>query len=403
MKSKFSVLMKKYPENSSWSWRDELKEKYPDIFITEEESSPYVLFRYSIGCDFNDPLVQEARGIILDKNTGEVACWPFRKFGKFYEPYADKIDWESATVLEKLDGSIIKLWFDKYKEKFVFSTNGVIYAENAYVTSDKDTTFMELIERAANYDDLLAIINAENVLDKNKTYIFELVGADNKVVINYDKPLLYHIGTRNNITGEESDDDIGIIKPTKYNVSTLDECIELANSMSEDENGVTTNCAVEGFVVVDKNWNRIKVKSSIYQILHNIVAGSEVSRYNLIKMLYDNTIDVYSVSRNFPELAVFIKYYDYQVSEYIHEANRIINVTRKLYEDSNHDRKTVANLIKDHPYSGIAFNAIDNIDTLDEILDRRKEGKYLYLTRKIIEPYSPMPLNMVKEYYSKNE
>lgn len=403
MKSKFSVLMKKYPENSSWSWRDELKEKYPDIFITEEESSPYVLFRYSIGCDFNDPLVQEARGIILDKNTGEVACWPFRKFGKFYEPYADKIDWESATVLEKLDGSIIKLWFDKYKEKFVFSTNGVIYAENAYVTSDKDTTFMELIERAANYDDLLAIINAENVLDKNKTYIFELVGADNKVVINYDKPLLYHIGTRNNITGEESDDDIGIIKPTKYNVSTLDECIELANSMSEDENGVTTNCAVEGFVVVDKNWNRIKVKSSIYQILHNIVAGSEVSRYNLIKMLYDNTIDVYSVSRNFPELAVFIKYYDYQVSEYIHEANRIINVTRKLYEDSNHDRKTVANLIKDHPYSNIAFNAIDNIDTLDEILDRRKEGKYLYLTRKIIEPYSPMPLNMVKEYYSKNE
>ena len=395
--------MKKYPENSSWSWRDELKEKYPDIFITEEESSPYVLFRYSIGCDFNDPLVQEARGIILDKNTGEVACWPFRKFGKFYEPYADKIDWESATVLEKLDGSIIKLWFDKYKEKFVFSTNGVIYAENAYVTSDKDTTFMELIERAANYDDLLAIINAENVLDKNKTYIFELVGADNKVVINYDKPLLYHIGTRNNITGEESDDDIGIIKPTKYNVSTLDECIELANSMSEDENGVTTNCAVEGFVVVDKNWNRIKVKSSIYQILHNIVAGSEVSRYNLIKMLYDNTIDVYSVSRNFPELAVFIKYYDYQVSEYIHEANRIINVTRKLYEDSNHDRKTVANLIKDHPYSGIAFNAIDNIDTLDEILDRRKEGKYLYLTRKIIEPYSPMPLNMVKEYYGKNE
>ena len=403
MKSKFSVLMKKYPENSSWSWRDELKEKYPDIFITEEESSPYVLFRYSIGCDFNDPLVQEARGIILDKNTGEVACWPFRKFGKFYEPYADKIDWESATVLEKLDGSIIKLWFDKYKEKFVFSTNGVIYAENAYVTSDKDTTFMELIERAANYDDLLAIINAENVLDKNKTYIFELVGGDNKVVINYDEPLLYHIGTRNNITGEESDDDIGIIKPTKYNASTLDECIELANSMSENENGVTTNCAVEGFVVVDKNWNRIKVKSSIYQILHNIVAGSEVSRYNLIKMLYDNTIDVYSVSRNFPELAVFIKYYDYQVSEYIHEANRIINVTRKLYEDSNHDRKTVANLIKDHPYSGIAFNAIDNIDTLDEILDRRKEGKYLYLTRKIIEPYSPMPLNMVKEYYSKNE
>ena len=403
MKSKFSVLMKKYPENSSWSWRDELKEKYPDIFITEEESSPYVLFRYSIGCDFNDPLVQEARGIILDKNTGEVACWPFRKFGKFYEPYADKIDWESATVLEKLDGSIIKLWFDKYKEKFVFSTNGVIYAENAYVTSDKDTTFMELIEHAANYDDLLAIINAENVLDKNKTYIFELVGADNKVVINYDEPLLYHIGTRNNITGEESDDDIGIIKPTKYNVSTLDECIELANSMSEDENGVTTNCAVEGFVVVDKNWNRIKVKSSIYQILHNIVAGSEVSRYNLIKMLYDNTIDVYSVSRNFPELAVFIKYYDYQVSEYIHEANRIINVTRKLYEDSNHDRKTVANLIKSHPYSGIAFNAIDNIDTLDEILDRRKEGKYLYLTRKIIEPYSPMPLNMVKEYYGKNE
>lgn len=47
---------------------------------------------------FGNPLVQEARGIIIDTEKMEVVCWLFRKFGNFTESYADEIDWDTACV-----------------------------------------------------------------------------------------------------------------------------------------------------------------------------------------------------------------------------------------------------------------------------------------------------------------
>lgn len=78
-----------------------------------KEESPYAIFNYAIGCDFSNPIVQEARGIIIDLENLDVVCWPFRKFGNYNESYADKIDWSTARVQEKIDGSIIKLWWDR--------------------------------------------------------------------------------------------------------------------------------------------------------------------------------------------------------------------------------------------------------------------------------------------------
>ena len=91
-------------------WEERLKRDY-DLRIKRD--GEYAVFNYEINADFYDPIVQEARGIILDTERYEVVCWPFRKFGNYSEGYADRIDWSSARVLEKIDGSIIKLWYDK--------------------------------------------------------------------------------------------------------------------------------------------------------------------------------------------------------------------------------------------------------------------------------------------------
>ena len=100
--SKLCCFISKY-EN----WRDILKDKYK---ITIKEEYPFAIFNYGIDCDFSNPIVQESRGIILDLDNLEVVCWPFRKFGNYNESYADKIDWNTARVQDKIDGSIIKLW-----------------------------------------------------------------------------------------------------------------------------------------------------------------------------------------------------------------------------------------------------------------------------------------------------
>jgi hypothetical protein len=89
------------------NWERLLKEDY---FIKVRREGALAIFVYGYDCDFSNPIVQEARGIIIDTERREVVCWPFRKFGNYNESYADDIDWENARVLEKVDGSIIKLW-----------------------------------------------------------------------------------------------------------------------------------------------------------------------------------------------------------------------------------------------------------------------------------------------------
>ena len=82
-----------------------------------KEEGNFALFKYASLSNFNDPIVKEARGIIIDTFNYEVACFPFNKFGKYTDYYADEIDWNTASVQEKIDGSIIKMWFNKYTNK----------------------------------------------------------------------------------------------------------------------------------------------------------------------------------------------------------------------------------------------------------------------------------------------
>ena len=103
------------------NWRTELSE-YP-YFLKIAEEGRYTIFNYDMTqsvsidgerrmCEFSLPEVPEARGIIINTETLDVACWPFRKFGNYGEYYADSIDWSTARVQEKVDGSIMKLWND---------------------------------------------------------------------------------------------------------------------------------------------------------------------------------------------------------------------------------------------------------------------------------------------------
>jgi hypothetical protein len=50
------------------------------------------------------PEMQDCRGLILEKGTWKVMSLAFRKFFNAEEGNAAKIDWNTANVLEKLDG-----------------------------------------------------------------------------------------------------------------------------------------------------------------------------------------------------------------------------------------------------------------------------------------------------------
>lgn len=88
-------------------WRAKLEAK--PYCVTIKDNGIYTIFNYSqIDSDFYNPLVKACRGIILkNANTDPVVvCFPFTKFGNYGEGYADKIDWSSAKVQEKVDGCL---------------------------------------------------------------------------------------------------------------------------------------------------------------------------------------------------------------------------------------------------------------------------------------------------------
>lgn len=348
-----------------------------DKKISIKESNGYYILNYMAGADFHDPYVKEARGIILDIQymyIGEShapACWGFDKFGNWWESYADKIDWSTAKVQEKVDGSIIKLWYDFRGEEWAFATNSCIYAKDANVNGSS-ITYIDLIKMATNYKDIEQAIKI-GALNTANTYIFELISPLNKIVVDYSATRLIHLGTRNNNTGEELDINIGVVKPKQYIASSLEECKALAEHIGSIEEKV-----VEGFVVVDENYHRLKVKTPEYLMAHRFRSNT-ISHREMLERALGNKFTEFEEK----EYKTIVLYYKYKISELIDRINYFVDYAKGIYVESDYNRKSFALSIADHPFSAFAFNEIFKDISVQDTL----KGKNISWFMRFIEPY----------------
>ncbi len=243
-------------------WKDKLKAEPYNLQIAEDDDFPDLyLFKYNmIKSSFAEEIVKQSRGIILEITDDFVraVCTPFDKFFNFGEGYAAELDKESIKVQSKIDGSICKLYF--YQGKWRIATNGRIDAFKTNLPHNAKLFFGDLIRKQL---DKLDYSN----LDEEFTYIFEFVSKWNKIVVAYGDDDIYHIGTRSNETGVEFDLDIGIQKPKMLDIDTLDKAISVAADLPLSE---------EGYVVVDKFYNRVKVKSPLYLAAHRLKGNSGI-------------------------------------------------------------------------------------------------------------------------------
>ena len=272
-------------ENKNWQ---ELLSN-PPFIITVKWDEPYFLLKYNqIESDFSNPLVRECRGSIFKYENGEYSCvcMPFYKFGNYGESYVKPLDWDSTFVLEKVDGSIVKLWFD---DEWHWSTNNVIDARKAVINNANFDSFFGLIKEAVKGD-----FSFLSLLDKNNCYMFELASPFNKVVVPYHDTSLYLIGVRNMVTmneyGFEYLDNLYQEKlkyfnfkiPNRYNFTNLNDCIDATKKMGSDE---------EGFVAVDRNFNRVKIKSLCWLEAAKLKNNGVITGERVITMMREGTID----------------------------------------------------------------------------------------------------------------
>jgi len=314
-------------------WRERLAQ--PPYCVTIKDDGVYTLLVYSqYDSDFNVPIVRECRGVIFRNDQDfRPVCVPFFKFGNYGEGYCPDIDWESARVQEKVDGSIIKCWHD---DGWHVSTNGMIDARRAHLNDDTDRSYQELFDEAAKKSGL-----SFDKLDPDCTYLFELIGPDNRVIVPYPESKLIHLGTRNNKTLREFDVDIGIAKPKQYPFRSVDECVTAAKALPFNE---------EGYVVVDKYWNRVKIKSPAYVAAHHLRNNGVVTAARIVDFLL--TGEAVEFLTYFPEYTEEVERVQNTIRTIIGElASRVAELSQRTFEN----QKEFALLVKDDPFSAYFF------------------------------------------------
>ncbi len=239
------------------------------------------------------PEMQDCRGLVLEKGTWKVMSLAFRKFFNSQEGNAAKIDWNTASVLEKLDGTLIQVYWDWNENKWFAGTTGTAEGEGE-VNNKMGTTFNDLFWDTVNnkysFNDCL--------LDKDHIYVFELTTPYNIVVKPHGESSATILTVRNRETLVElSGKDLEmvaislglpLVKKFDLNAKDVGALLRTFEGMPWSE---------EGYVVVDAYFNRVKIKNPAYLAVHHL--KGKTAEHNILTIVKTNEIEEFAST--FPE------------------------------------------------------------------------------------------------------
>lgn len=284
-------------------------------------------------------IVQECRGLVVCTRRNRVLAWPYGKFWNYGEALAAPVDWTTARVLEKLDGSLMILyWDDGWRvASSGHPTAGGRFAADVRTFCD---AFWDLVA------DLKIDVEAAN---PDTTYMFELCDTANRVVVRHAAPRLVLHGARDMWTGRELDldqlgraaDRLGCELVRSFAIASADEAIAAAAALDP--------LAQEGFVVVDAAGRRVKIKSPRYVALHHL--RDNLSPRRAIQLWRAGEVD--ELLTYFPEFADSIR----PVVDAIEEI-----AARAAADHAAHaalpSRKDYALAVKGRPWAPVCFHML---------------------------------------------
>jgi len=239
-----------------------LKARYGIVHKRHAEHGNLVLFKYNqISSPFAEPIVRECRGIVLDEGNGwRVVSRAFDKFFNHGEPNAADIDWTTAYVQEKVDGSLCTLY--EYAGEWHVATTGTPDARGD--VNGSGVIFADLFWRT------LLKSGIETDIPSEWCVLFELTGPLNRVVVPHAEESLTCLGARNRETGEwmRARDAAVITRSRAVADFPLQSIADISASFAS-----MSPLAQEGYVIVDAAFNRIKVKHPGYVALHHAKDG----------------------------------------------------------------------------------------------------------------------------------
>jgi hypothetical protein len=297
-----------------------------------------VCFKYDqIKSPKTNPLVQECRGLILDSsNDWAVVSRPFDRFFNAGESCAAEIDMSTAVAYEKLDGSLMTLYW--YKDAWQVQSSGTPDAAGEISIIGK--TFAQLF-----WDTWKSQSMVLPYCWTDYCFMFEMTSQYNKVVVQYQQPELRLIGVRSVTSGLE-------LRP-ELAASTLGwDCvksIELGSLADLVTKAAELNpLQLEGFVLCDHEFNRIKIKSPSYVALHRMAGG--MTRLDCVKIV--RTGEQAEIIAYFPEYATMLT----EMRTRLLVTKAAVQAAWLEHEHLVGDKKAFAMAVKDLKVGGVMFS-----------------------------------------------
>jgi hypothetical protein len=274
------------------------------------------LFKYSqFNADFRQPLTRECRGQILRRRklpdpfavpvfSWRTVCHPFDKFFNMHEPecpLSNPVTFhqlhDTLEMVEKVDGTLINLWFDDACQAFRASTLGNITPKA--ITGNPDGKCFESLFWGLLQADGRTEESIVETLSPENTYMFEMwhpeATAYTDTITQYDRPRLVLLAVRNNETGAyQPIDDYPFEKPKVIPMDTVktsplsaqQQFHKYATWMAEKTEGLGD--IPEGFVLVDKETREpvAKVKMMDWLARHKLTQGNNYLKIWIASVLF---------------------------------------------------------------------------------------------------------------------
>lgn len=286
-----------------------------------------------------DPVVQECRGMVV-RDDGIILAHPYNKFWNHGDHLAAPIDWSSARVQDKLDGSLMILYFDG--DRWCTASSGSPLAGGSYGSSAE--SFATVMRR------VFVDTGMELPTGYERTcFMFELCAPDNRIVVQYAEAKIVchgarHLDTERELSRAELETICAAFSwpiVTEYPIGSIDECLRAADALNPIAN--------EGFVVVDGAFNRVKIKSPRYVALHHM--KGEATERRAIELYKSG--EVGEVLTYFPEFAGVIEPVCARLDLFAESA-----MNDYVANKSAPSRKDFALAVKDRPWSALTFGLL---------------------------------------------
>ncbi|MAE83963.1 MAG: hypothetical protein CMB80_14575 [Flammeovirgaceae bacterium] len=240
----------------------ELRHRY-GLYVKEDERSGLIIIKYDRDkSKFNEPIVHECRGVVMNRSK-KILCFPpersvpLDKFKELTRDHTDEIRYE-----EHVDGTMINVFYDPNNETWLKSTRSRIGADCNWLC---DETFATLFEEASGQMNF-------NVLNKDLCYTFVLVHPKNRIVVKYEIPFICLVSVRRifqthyeNVSLEDEhlslvEKGISIKVPKRYYFPSIERMEEYVSHQDSRTQGI----------IMKYDKYRAKLRNKEYTMLKNL-------------------------------------------------------------------------------------------------------------------------------------